>query len=261
MMLKSVEIVPRKSPGLEDLMEAGRVLDGVADMVTVPENPMGLPGIDPILSLYVATRGTSLKPMPHITPRDKNGLQISAQVITGIKAGIDSFFVIGGDPISSQSESREVRELDVMGTIRRVKRSTVYMKDYEGSVTVGSSLNPYRDVEEQVVRAKREAGADFFITQAVYEPELLQKEWIRNRDFRLSLGFIPIRRESQLKSIEAMGVRLSEETKRKLSGSDPLAASRGILERLVEELRGYVDGVHIMPLGRNDIAREFLEVV
>ncbi|WP_075056686.1 methylenetetrahydrofolate reductase [Thermogymnomonas acidicola] len=165
--------------------------------------------------------------MPHITPRDKNGLQISAQVITGgIKAGIDSFFVIGGDPpISSQSESREVRELDVMGTIRRVKRSTVYMKDYEGSVTVGSSLNPYRDVEEQVVRAKREAGADFFITQAVYEPELLQKEWIRNRDFRLSLGFIPIRRESQLKSIEAMG---GSGSPKKRSASSP-AQTRWLL--------------------------------
>ena len=52
--------------------------------------------------------------MPHITPRDKNALFIRSQAITAIKFGINHFFVIGGDPISPEAESREVREIDVI---------------------------------------------------------------------------------------------------------------------------------------------------
>ena len=259
-ILKSVEIVPKRTENIDDLMGAREIFSDIADMVTAPENQMGMPGIDPLVSLYLITHGTNMIGMPHITPRDKNSLYISSQVLTSKKLGINHFFVIGGDPISANL-GREVREMDTNETIQHIRRvSTEQEKDKE--VVIGAALNPYRNSEEEIVSSKIKSGATLFISQMCYNSEPFKKQWIRRRKFKLFVGFMPILKKSNIGSLAKMGVLIPESLKSIIDNSENLRdTSLKLIDNLVSDLKGYIDGVHIMPIGNNEIAREIMEVL
>lgn len=260
--VKSVEIVPSKNLDIEEFRNAAALLSNTAHVVTAPENPMGLPGVDPILATYLVAKEFGLIAMPHITPRDKNRLFIHSQVLTALKIGIRNFFVIGGDPINKKVNSREVREIDVMQTLRTIHDTETYMRVPLPNVGVGSAFNPYRENEQDIIKLKIENGSNFFITQILFEPEHLRKEWIKNRNFRLSAGFMPLSRKSQIEGMKKMGVKLSEETVNKLENSDDIVeASRKLILDAFDSLKGYVDGIHLMPLGKNELAKQILESI
>lgn len=260
--VKSVEVVPSKNLDIEDFRQAASLLSDVADVVTAPENPMGMPGIDPIISTYLIAREYNLIAMPHLTPRDKNRLFIHSQVITALKIGIRNFFVIGGDPISKKLDSKEVREIDVLQTINTIRQSEAFLKEPFPKVGIGSAFNPYREVEQEILAKKLENGSNFFISQIIYEAEHLKKDWIRNRSFRLSAGFMPLTRKSQIEGIKKMGVRFSDETLKKLDQAEDIAAtSTRLILDAYDEAREYVDGIHVMPLGNNRLAKQILESI
>jgi len=260
--IKSFELVSRRSYGYTEAQDAVDLLDGISNVITAPENPMGMPGIDPLMALYTATRGHDIIPIPHITPRDKNKLHIQSQILTGLKFGINHFFAIGGDPIHKTMESREVRELDVIGLIRAIKESRNYSKDFSSGtdISVGSSFNPFREAEEDIVKAKIGGGSGFFITQAFYDSALLKREWVRKRDFKLIAGFMPIQKESQIEFMKKLGAKIPEETEKRILGAqDKVQESSRIIKEMADDLDGYIDGIHIMPLGKNKIAKDILE--
>ncbi|MCL5782656.1 MAG: methylenetetrahydrofolate reductase [Candidatus Thermoplasmatota archaeon] len=260
--VKSVEFVPARNLDLGDMKGAADLLKDVANVVTAPENPMGLPGIDPVISTFLVAQEYGLIAMPHLTPRDKNRLYIHSQVLTALKIGIRNFFIIGGDPINSKSNSREVREIDVMETIESIGKTSEFTKTTMPDITIGSALNPYRDNEQQILERKLSSGSNFFISQIIFEPEHLRKEWLKNRKFKVSAGFMPITRKSQLDFVSRMGVKISPETLNRLrSAEDVSGASLKIILEAYEGLRGYVDGVHLMPLGNNKLAKEILECI
>ncbi len=260
--VKSVEVVPHKNLDLDDFREAAALLSDVADVVTAPENPMGLPGIDPVISTYLVAREYNLIAMPHITPRDKNRLYIHSQVITALKIGIRNFFVIGGDPINKKLQSREVREIDVLQTIDSIRKSEAFLKEPLPKIGIGSAFNPYREVEQEIMAKKLENGSNFFISQILFDSEHLKKEWIRNRSFRLSAGFMPLTRKGQIEGIKKMGVKFSEETLKKLDQADDIMAvsTRMILDAY-DDAKEYLDGIHVMPLGNNRLAKQILESI
>ncbi len=252
--VRSVEIIISRESGIEDLTKAGDMLDGKVNVLTSPENPRGSPGVDPVMGLYILSRDRNIIPLPHITPRDKNKLYVLSQIETASKIGFKNFFAIGGDPINPKYESREVREVDVMDIIKIIK-------DRAGA-TAGAAFNPYRDMEEEVVNAKIKSGAEFFITQALYSPEYLRREWIRKRNFKLIAGFLPLTKKSQIKFSENLGIRIPEEMKERLLNSDDIKnASVRIVAEIFDEIKEYVDGIHIMPLGHNEIATQILDTI
>lgn len=260
--VKSVEIVPSKNLDIEDFRQAASLLSDVSDVVTAPENPMGLPGVDPILATYLVAREYNLIAMPHITPRDKNRLFIHSQVLTALKIGIRNFFVIGGDPINQKVNSREVREIDVLQTISSIRGTEPYLKEPLPVLGIGSAFNPYRENEQDIVQKKLDSGSNFFISQILFEPEHLTKDWLKNRGFRLSAGFMPLARKSQVDALKRMGVSLSKETLKKLENSDDVVqTSQKLILDTFDAAREYVDGIHIMPLGKNIVAKQILESI
>ncbi len=263
--IKSVELVPTKDGGVDDIIRAAELLDSSANVLTSPENPLGRPGIDPLMSLYLVSQNSGLTVMPHITPRDKNLLSVYSHVLTALKFGIDHFFIIGGDPIDEKLGSREVRETDVMGLISALGSNEGYIKKQNGNsgrIKIGAALNPYREVEPEISAKKIENGANFFVTQILYESKWLQQEWIKNRKFKVVAGFFPVSKKSQLNFVKKMHVPVSPEVEEKYENSDnPEATSRKLILDTIDELKGYIDGAHIMPIGRNQVAKDILESI
>lgn len=260
-----MEFVPQKNPGMDDIERASKILDGTVNMITSPENPLGMPGIDPVMALYILTRQLDAAPVPHLTPRDKNSLFITSQALSAVKFGINSFLVIGGDRIDEKFNSKEVREIDVLGTISAIKKSKNYFHGKSAPAEdplVGAALNPFRPVEEEVVNAKINSGADFFISQAVYDSHHLKRDWIQKRNFKVIAGFIPLKKRSQVQFAEKLHISMSEEVReRLLTAEDPTAESFRVITEIIDDLNGYIDGIHIMPMGNYSLAKEILETV
>lgn len=257
--VKSVEVVPEKGIGIDDLRIVSGLLSGVVDMATVPENPMGRPGIDPVSALLEITRGTSIEPVPHITPRDKNSLYIRSQVLTAMKFGIRRFFVIGGDRISPQVQSKEVRELDVFQTIDLIKSTAAGTGE---EVEVGSAFNPYRENESKFAMKKIDSGSSFFITQVLTSAEPLINGGFTRENAFLIAGFMPMKKRSSVSMLEKMGVRIKGTRFERIADSeDPLGESTRVILETVDEIRGLISGVHIMPMGDYDTATKILECI
>lgn len=260
--IRSVEVVPTKTGDISDLQKAAEVLSDRVHMMTAPDNPMGMPGIDPLTALFIATGGNGILGVPHVTPRDKNRLQITTSVITALKLGLRNVLVIGGDPISPDANSREVREVDTFGAIETVASAGKFTKNglLHNTVVPGSSLNPYRPSEQEVVKRKLSSGAKFFVTQALTTAEQLQVDWIKNRQFKLLASFIPMTRRSQLSFFERLRIPIPKEYAERIESSEDIAAesSRLILEAY-DEVKGYCDGIHLMPMGKYELARSILE--
>lgn len=263
--IKSVEMVPKKHSGPEDILKAVDMLDASANLLTAPENPMGKPGIDPIMALHFAAQNSNFTVMPHITPRDRNSIAIYSQVMTALKFGINHFFVIGGDPIDETMGSKAVREKDVMSLISEIGGEEGYVRKQNGygdSIRIGAALNPYREQEEEIAGKKKAAGSNFFISQVLYESQWLQKDWLRKRDFKVMAGFFPLRKKSQLEFVKKMHVPVSKEVEERIGNTDDVRAeSRKMILEAVDNLKGYIDGVHIMPVGHNELAKDILESI
>lgn len=262
--VRSIEFVPGKHLGNGDMERVADKVSGLVDVVTVPENPLGNPGIDPILSLYALSEKMDFMGIPHLTPRDKNSLHLKSQGMSALKLGIRNFFVVYGDPIAQGRNSREVRELDVIGTIRTLKESRLEFNGSSGSIeiNVGAAANPQRENEIQNIKKKQDAGADFFITQAIFDGESMKVQWVKERQLKIVAGFIPLKKKPQIDIMKRMGIKFSDTVEKRLENSDNIEneSSRIILE-IFDDIRDTVSGIHIMPMGRTDLAKTILESV
>ena len=260
--IKSFEFLPRKSSGIEDLEKARNILLDVANVVTAPENPMGSPGIDPIIATRLLSMESDLIAMPHITPRDKNRLFIYSQIITALKLGVRNFFVIGGDPIDPSIGSKEVREIDVMETISSIKDSARFMDNVDEHFSIGAAFNPYREMEMSIADKKISVGTDFFITQMIYDSAAIDFTSLEKKNLKIIPGFMPLSRKSQLKFLRKLGVKMSDSIFSRLENAEDISAeSRKIILEAYDGLKKYSSGIHVMPMGNYVVAREILECV
>ncbi len=262
--IRSVEIVPRKSLNTEEFLSAIIRLTDRANMVTSPDNPMGSPGIDPVIATYLIASQSDMIPVPHITPRDRNKIQIQTEVLTALKLGIRNFFTISGDPIDPKHMSREVREVDTLGLIDCIRGSFAQLPEgmMPVDVSVGSAMNPFREQEEEIVRSKISRGSGFFISQVIFDSSYLKQEWVQRRNFKLLAGFMPLTRKGQIKFLDKMGSRISDESRKKLESADKIEeVSSRLIKDAYDDLKGYVDGIHLMPMGKTELAAEILECI
>lgn len=262
--LKSVEVVPRKSLNMDELITAISRLEGKARMITSPDNPMGGPGIDPVIATFLIASKSDMIAVPHITPRDRNRIQIQTQVLTALKLGIRNFFTISGDPINPKNNSREVREVDTLGLIECVRSSVNLLPEENRSqeIAIGAAMNPFRDQEEAILSSKISKGSGFFISQIIFDSSALKKEWLLRRNYRLLAGFMPLSRKGQIQFLEKMGSRISEDNRKRLENAENIEeTSSRIIKETYDDLKGYVDGIHLMPMGKIELAAEILECI
>ncbi len=263
--VKSVEILPSRKAGIEELLKARDNLVDSVDAMTSPNNPRGYPGIDPIMALWLVTRDSDVIAVPHLTPRDNNRLALYSKVVTAAKFNINHFFIIGGDTIDSRVNSKPVMEMDVLSTIEEIANQSIaknFLREYNENIVVGAIMNPHRIQESEIAGSKYEKGAKFFITHSIFDPEILKQEWIAKRKFKLLAGFIPILKKSQLDVTESLDMRIPKNMRDKILNSTDLEEFFiNYISDSIDDLRGYIDGIHLMPLGRNHFAKKLMEVL
>jgi 5,10-methylenetetrahydrofolate reductase len=218
----------------------------------------------------------------HFPTRGRNLLRVQGDLLAAHALGIRNVFVVMGDPTSvgDYPEAMDNYDLVPSGLIKLIKQGFNTGLDHSGASIgqptnffVGAALNlkaPEPDQEVRNARRKIEAGADFFLTQPIYQPEdgqaFLERYAARfgRLDRPLLVGILPLvsARHASFLHHEVPGISIPKETLRRMEAAGDGAARVGVelAVELIQSIRPWAQGVYLMPqFNRYDLIAEIIE--
>ncbi|WP_294153552.1 bifunctional homocysteine S-methyltransferase/methylenetetrahydrofolate reductase [uncultured Clostridium sp.] len=237
--------------------------DNNIDLVTVPDSPMSKVRADSVLISSKIKREVGIESMPHMCCRDKNTNAIRSSLIGAHIEEIRNVLVITGDPVSdgSRIETKSVFNLNSFKLIQLIHdmNCEVFFND---NIFIGGALNPNvrnKDVEYKRMMKKIESGAQFFLTQPVYDNEAIEflKNIKKTTKVKILGGILPIvsYRNAVFLNNELPGVTIPKECISRFSEDmtreEGQAVGVDIAVNIGRKLKGVCDGLYfITPFGR-----------
>src|SRR5580700_5401961 len=275
-----VEMVPPKGINCERELAAARMLqkNGV-HIINVPDLSRAAPRMSS-QSLCIQIQQTGMETLLHYTCRDRNLLSIQSDLLGASSIGLKNILCLTGDPpkLGNYPDATAVFDVDAIGLVNIVRRLNHGLDlgsnpvGVSAGVTIGVAANPgLPDMDNEIRRFayKVEAGAEYAITQPVFDLKLLEAFLKRIEEFRIPViaGIWPL---TSLRNAEFMknDLRVSmpdEIILRMAQCETPEAARREgirIAQEMLEAVRPMVQGVQVSaPFGRYGVAAEVLSTV
>ena len=210
-------------------------------------------------------RDRSIESTLQIAGRDRNRLAIQADMLAAHALGVENIVCMTGDPPSGgdHPDAKPVFDLGAEDILRAASSLETgqdlagnALKDrprfYRGAVT--NVAVPDLGKEVARMEAKIASGAQFFQTNAVYEPAGFERFMARCDSFQVPIlaGIIVLKsaRQARYMTERIPGVvvpdRLIDELAR---ASDPAEASVRMASDVIREVAPMCHGVHIMAIG------------
>lgn len=280
--LTTVELLPPKGWIPDQLVEQARQLKGAGiDAVSILEGPRAVSRMGAIPSAIIVQREAGIETIIHYTCRDRTMLAMLSDLLGAAAAGIRNILIVTGDPPQPESapSGSSVFDIDSIGLTNVVARLNQGLDPGGNSIgeptryVIGVAVNPWApDPEEELKRFywKVDAGAEFAVTQPVFEPEQLARFLKRAEEFKIPIlaGIWPLLslRNAEFLAHEVPGIYLPEkilDRMRRAQERGPeaaLAEGVAIAREMVQEVQGLVRGIQIStPLGRVDAALQVAE--
>ena len=268
------ELTPPKGTSLESLLERARALSRHVDAFNVTDSHAARMAMAPMaVSHLLIDHG--MEPIMQITSRDRNRIAIQADLLGAWALGVRNIAFMGGDPPKNGDHPDAKGVFDVVSA--SVIRAAAGMSGgtdmagnpLEGSpdFCIGAVVNPgAKDLDAEFERmiGKRDAGATFFQTQAVYDPDAFER-FVARVDalgVRLLAGIIPVKspKMAVYMNEHVPGIEIPEALIRKIADADDRAAtSSEIAASVISAIRPMCRGVHVMAIGWEDKVPGILE--
>jgi methionine synthase I (cobalamin-dependent)/5,10-methylenetetrahydrofolate reductase len=284
--LIAVEMSPPKGIAPDKVIAGARTLvEAGADFIDVADSPMARMRMSPWAVAYLIQREVGVETVLHFPTRGRNLLRVQGDLLAAHALGVRNLFIVMGDPtnIGDYPDAADNYDVTPSGLVRLVKRSLNVGQDQAGnaigqpaSFVAGCALNmSASDLarETRILRKKVEAGADFALTQPVYDPEVARRffaayaESYGPLDLPVLVGVLPLfsARHARFLHNEVPGINIPEGIMGRIeTGDDVQAFGLRIACQIVDELRSIkgVRGVYLMPaFGRYDLAAEVIDCV
>ncbi|HEY4690199.1 MAG TPA: bifunctional homocysteine S-methyltransferase/methylenetetrahydrofolate reductase [Anaerolineae bacterium] len=280
----AVEVDPPKGHNAGRILEAARELgrSGV-DVIHIADTPMARMRMSAWALAHLIQREADLETVLHFPTRGRNLLRVQGDLLAAHALGVRNLFVAMGDPpaIGDYPEAGDQHDIVPTGLVKMLKENFNTGRDHAGksiggptSFYVGVALNfgaPDIDREIRLLRKKIACGADFVVTQPVFDVDVARRFLTRYRD---QFGEVPIPiiagvlppaslRNAEFLHNEVPGIYVPGWVLDRMRGvADERREGVRIAQEALLELRPLVQGVYVMPmLGRYDAAAEVVEVV
>jgi homocysteine S-methyltransferase len=218
---------------------------------------------------------TGMETILHYTCRDRNLLSIQSDLLGSSSIGLRNILCVTGDPPKQGNypDASAVFDVDSIGLVNIARRLNHGLDIGSNSIgastnfTIGVAANPgVPDLENELRRFayKVEAGAEYVITQAVFDLRLLEEFLERIKDHRIPAiaGIWPL---TSLRNAEYMKndlrVAMPEEIMLRMAQAETPEAARAegikIAQEMLELMRPLVQGVQVSaPFGDYETAAE-----
>ncbi len=271
----AVELDPPFSTDISNVMEGARVLKNKGiDVITIADSPLGRVSIDSMVMGAKMKREIGIEVLPHLCCRDNNIIGLKSKLLAGYVEGLRNILVVTGDPIPSaeRSEIKSVFNLNSFKLMELV--SQMNEEDLKGGeYQIGGALNlntPNREVQIKRMYKKIEAGANFFLTQPIFEKKVINyiKEMEKSEDISILAGIMPLVSYKNARFInnEVPGITIpSDYLSRFTRDMDKREGEKtgiNIAVEVASELLPYVDGFYfITPFNRFELIVEIMKIM
>lgn len=281
----SVEMDPPRGLSAHKLLAGASLLaEAGADVINVADSPMARMRMSPWAVCDLIQRKVGIETTLHFPTRGRNLLRVQGDLLAAHALGIRNVFVVMGDPtaIGDYPDAMDNYDLVPSGLIKLIKRGFNAGLDHAGadigqptSYFVGCALNlcpKNPETEIKNLRRKLEAGADFILTQPVFQPELaesflgLYAEQHGPLEVPVLAGVLPLYgpRHAAFLHNEVPGISIPDEIQQRLKEAGDRSPREGvcIALELVEKVKAWAQGIYLMPaFNHYDLAAEVIEGV
>lgn len=260
----TIEYNPPKGTNISAVLENAKKLVGRVDGVNVTDNTAAIvrAGSLPVCRLLYEL---GHDPVMQMTCRDRNRIAMQSDLMGGHMLGIRNILCLTGDypTVGDHKEAKPVYDLDSVQVMQLVQ-SLNNGRDMSGNkldgstaFTIGAAVTPEADPIGPMLakfEVKVKAGAQFFQTQAVYNPEQFAGFMKAVRPFKVKVlaGILVLRNAKMAEFMNANipGVSVPQAMIDELKVAGDKAEDIGveIAVRTIKAVRPHCDGVHIMAI-------------
>jgi len=276
-----VEIVPPKGIDIRKEVEGARFVKSVGvDGINIPDSPRASARMsNQALSLLIQ-QDVGIETILHYTCRDRNVLGIQSDLLGAAATGIRNLICITGDPpkMGNYPDATAVFDVDAIGLVNIVHNLNRGL-DLGGnpigtgtSFVIGVGANPgLNDMDEEIRRFayKVEAGAEYVVTQPVFDLSLLENFVRRIEHCRIPViagiwPLVSVRNAEFMKN--ELRVSVPDSILERMARAQTPEAAReegvAIAREMLTAAREMVQGAQISaPLGRYASAVDVLEAL
>jgi len=269
------EIGPPKGTDLEKCLHDAETLRGHLTAINVTDLQSAVLRIG---SLAVSARlvERKLEPVYQLTCRDRNRLALQSDLLSAWTLGIENVLCLTGDHpvLGDHSEAKAVYDLD---SVQLLKAAATLNQGYDmgghelessPDFFLGAVVTPAAEpVEPQILKMKKKvaAGAKFFQTQAVYDPEGFKRFMDQVQGFGVPVmaGVVVLKSPGMAKFMNknVAGITVPDSIIKEMEGTakeDYKKKAVEITGRIIRQVKPFCQGVHIMPLGWEDLVPEII---
>ena len=270
------EIGPPKGVDLEKCLEDAEKLRKKVAAINVTDLQSAVMRIGSMaVCAKLVERG--LEPVFQRTCRDRNRLALQSDLLSAWVLGIRIVLCLTGDhpSLGDHPEAKAVYDLDSVQLLKAASSlnegqdMAAHQLDGKPDFFLGAVVTPGAEpLEPQLIKMKKkvDAGARFFQTQAIYEPEKFEKFMDRAQTFNVPVmaGVVVLKSAAMARymnqhiagiSVPESIITELEDTKKEMRKSKAVE----ITARIIRKVQPLCQGIHIMPLGWDELVPEIIK--
>jgi methionine synthase I (cobalamin-dependent)/5,10-methylenetetrahydrofolate reductase len=276
-----VEILPPRGVDASKEIEGARACAAKGiDCINVPDGPRASARLSAQVTCQLIQREAQIEAVLHFCCRDRNILGIQSELLGAHAVGVRNLICITGDPprMGTYPDATAVFDVDAIG-LTNIVNNLNHGLDIGGNPTgsqtallIGVGANPGAlNLDEEVRRLewKAQAGAEYIVTQPVFDLDLLERFLKRTEAIKLPVicGIWPLTsyRNAEF-MVNELRVPVPEHYMGRMRQVDNAEKARqegvAIAQEMVGRVRQMVAGVQLSaPFGRYTMAIEVADAI
>ncbi len=275
----SVEIDPPKG------IDASKLIQGAAlcrqagcDAINIADSPLARARMSALSLANLIRAHVDIEIILHMSCRDRNLLGLQSEAMGGYALGIRNILCVTGDPptIGDYPHATGVFDVDAIGLTALLTRLNDGVDlagkklGYRTNFHLGVAVNPTApDLEREFdrFRQKVDAGAQYAMTQPIYEAEPLARFYEACKPtIPVLVGILPLRntKHAEFMHNEVPDITIPEAIRERMfkAGKDGPKEGVQIARELLLEVKSLAQGVYLMPpFDRFEMAVDIVEVL
>jgi methionine synthase I (cobalamin-dependent)/5,10-methylenetetrahydrofolate reductase len=271
-----VEILPPRGIDASKEIEGARLCKAAGiDCINVPDGPRASARMSAQVTCQLIQQQAGIDAVLHFCCRDRNILSIQSELLGAYTVGVRNLICITGDPprMGTYPDATAVFDVDAIGLtniVNNLNRGLDLGGNPVGSQTaflIGVGANPgalNMDEELRRLEWKVKAGAEYIVTQPVFDLDLIEAFLKRTEQFKLPViaGIWPLTsyRNAEF-MVNELRVPVPEPFMERMRSADNAESARAegvaIAQEMVQRVQRLVAGVQLSaPFGRYQMAIE-----
>ncbi|WP_123039957.1 bifunctional homocysteine S-methyltransferase/methylenetetrahydrofolate reductase [Cohnella candidum] len=260
-----VELDPPRDLDIARFMQGAKALkDAGADAVTMADNSLAVTRMSNMALGALVKERIGIRPLAHIACRDRNLIGTQSHMMGFDALGIDHVLAVTGDPakfgdLPGSSSVYDLTSFEIIRMIKQLNEGVAFSGKplkQKAKFIVGAAFNPnVKHLDKAVQRLERKvaSGADYIMTQPVYDPALIERiaESTRHLGVPIFLGIMPLAsgRNAEYLHNEVPGIQLSDEVRARMNGLEgPAGRAEGvaIAQELLDAAMPHFNGIYLI---------------